>query len=285
MRYVPPPVLTLINSGSDYADADLWTITLLGGAVIRWTSADRSVSVGGNTYDVGPLISHGQIIEKMGLEVAVMDMIIDAVDTDLIGGVPVIQFIKRHGLDGANVRLDRAFAADWASPWLGTILRFSGRVTSVPQVQGGNARVVVSAWTILLNTSIPTELFQASCVHTVYDTGCGLSAEAFSAGASLTAVVSRSVFDTGFTGLPGRFALGRIVFLTGPNTGVSRAVRGNDTTGRVTLISSLPAMPTVGDVFKLYPGCDLTRGTCQTLFNNLLRHKATPFVPVPETVL
>jgi uncharacterized phage protein (TIGR02218 family) len=91
-------------------------------------------------------------------------------------------------------------------------------------------------------------------------------------------------FGSGLSVAAGDYAQGRVVFTSGANSGVARAIKAN-TTSAFTLIQPLPAVPAAGDAFTVYPGCDRTMGRCATRFNNLGRFKGTPFVPPPETSL
>ncbi|MFX8289619.1 hypothetical protein ABTL40_19955, partial [Acinetobacter baumannii] len=76
------------------------------------------------------------ISEKLGVEVATLDMTITAIDDNTVNGVPLIGFIAAHGLDGAAVKLERAYAPNWTSPITGTVIRFAGKVTGINSIQG-----------------------------------------------------------------------------------------------------------------------------------------------------
>jgi uncharacterized phage protein (TIGR02218 family) len=285
MKAASPSLIALLNGGADFQMVDLWTITLVGGAVIRWSGGDVPIVSGGHVYALGPLIERQDISEKIGLDVTTVDMAITASPDDLINGVPIIPFIRGHGFDGANVRLDRAFLTDWGLPVVGTVLRFSGRVTAISAITGDGATITVSSWTVLLNANMPANLYQAACLHAVYDAGCALNPAAFAVtgtvGASPTPTLT--MFDTSLTPPANDFAQGRIVFTSGPNTGISATVMANDGAGLFQLVSPLPTVPVAGNTFTAYPGCDLTQSRCSLRFNNLGRFKATPYVPVPET--
>lgn len=289
MKSASSELKALLATGR-YVRADIWTLTLNGGAVVRWSGADAAIPAGGNTYALGPAIDRGTITEKIGLEVATLLMNIDAGDDDTVNGTPVIQFIANRGLDGANVKLERAYAPDWAAfgpggaGATGTVLRFSGRVTSVGNIQGSHAEVTVSAWTILLNIQMPANLYQVPCLHSVYDPICGLDPDDFKATGTITGTPTALGFGSGVTGAAHLYAQGRIVFTSGVNSGLSRTIKDSDGSGGFTLIQALPAVPAAGDAFTVYQGCDLAKGTCLTKFNNLGRFKAAPFTPTPETV-
>jgi uncharacterized phage protein (TIGR02218 family) len=285
VKSASPALVTLLNSGADFQMADLWTLTLSGGSVLRWSGADVPLTANGNTYALGPAIDRGAVSEKIGLEVGTLTMTITANGDDRINGTPIIPFIAKRGLDGANVRLERAFLPDWDSPVTGTLLRFAGRVTSVGEIAGSSVELTISSWMILLNVNMPPNLYQSACLHTVYDSGCGLNPASFAASSGASGTGSQTGFGSGITGHAGDYAQGRIVFTSGANAGIARAVKSNDAAGNFSLISPLPATPAAGDAFTAYKGCDLTMGTCSSRFNNLGRFKGTPFVPQPETSL
>lgn len=283
MKTASPALLALLASGR-FVRADLWTITLNGGTVLRWTSHDLPISYGGFTWVTGPNIERSSISEKRGVEVAQLDVTITALDDNEINGSPIIGFIARHGLDGANVKLERAYAADWASPIVGTLIRFAGKVTSIKSIQGAEAQLTVSSWLVLLNANAPRNMYQAGCLRTLYDAGCGVNPNGFKATGTVAAG-GTGAFTSGVSAAAGYFAQGRVVFTSGANAGVSRTVRTFDGAGGFTLVRPLPAPCAPGDAFTAYAGCDLAKGTCLAKFNNLTRFKGTPFVPVPTTAL
>jgi hypothetical protein len=288
MKAMSPGLRTLLATGQ-YVKADCWTLTLNGGAVVRWTGADRPINANGNSFALGPAIKRGAISEKRGVEVATLSCeITGGGPYDLINGQPVIDFIRRQGLDGAIVKLEQAFAPTWASMALdgalGTLIRFGGRNTSVPEIKGDAASLTFSSWMILLNQMMPRNLYQAACLHTVYDAGCTLNPASFSTAGHITAVTGPIDFTSNLSLVADDYALGRIVFTSGANNGLSRTVRNNDSSG-FSLIQPLPGPMAIGDNFTAFPGCDLTSGRCLTRFNNLDNFKGTEFVPQPQTPL
>lgn len=283
MKVASPALVALLATRS-FVMADLWTIILSGGQVIRWSGADVDVTANGIPYVRGPGIQRTSITEAKGIAVPSMQAMITAGPADMINGAPILQFIKGRGLDGAVVRLDRAFAATWQTPVVGTILRFSGLVTSVDQVGGATAQLTVQGWTILLNANLPANLYQTGCAHTVYDAGCGLDPSLFSAAGTVGGTPTQTTFGSNLTAA-NLYAQGKVVFTSGPNIGLPRAVKSNDATGLFTLIAPLPFPPGPGDTFTAYQGCDNTMATCLAKFNNLKRFKGMPFTPVAEAAL
>lgn len=283
MKAASGPMIALLASGK-FVKADLWTLTLNGGGVVRWTSHDQPLSFGGNTWGLGPIIERGSISEKVGVEVATLDVCIQALDDNLINGTPLIPFIAKRGLDGATLKLERGYAPDWSSPLTGTVIRFAGKITSIGSIVGMTVNLTVSSWLVLLNSTMPRNQCQAGCMRTLYDAGCGVNPVTYSAGGTVTVAGSQS-FKSGLTGVPGYYSQGRIVFTSGANNGISRTVKVNLTDGTFSLIQPLPANAAIGDTFTAYAGCDLALATCIGKFSNRARFKGTPFVPVPTTSL
>lgn len=297
MRSANSATIALLATGN-YVRADLWTITLNGGTVIRWHNLDLplgKVSYGGNTWLKGPGIRRNSISEKTGVEVTTLQVDLIALATDLINGKPIIPFIAGHGLDGATIKLERAYAPDWPSMYghgagvTGTSIRFAGKVTSVDSIQGAVASFTVSSWMVLLNADMPRNLFQAACMHTLYDPGCTVNPASFSAsGHFTTGVAAGSVSGpTSLTQADAYFSLGRIVMTSGANNGLSRTVKAYaNASGQVTLSYPFANAIATGDTFTAFAGCDLTRGAngC-TKFSNLANYKGTDFVPQPTTPL
>jgi uncharacterized phage protein (TIGR02218 family) len=212
---------------------------------------------------------------------AAVDM--GVVNFDTINSTDIIPFIAKHGFDGATIKLERAYAPDWSQSITGTVIRFAGKVTSVHSIQGATANLSVSSWLVLLNTKAPRNLYQSGCLRTLYDAGCGLNPASFSAAGTVTLAGTGS-FKCGLT-TAGYYSQGRVVFTSGANNGISRTVKYNAADGTFTLVNPLPAQASIGDTFTAYAGCDLAKGTCSTKFNNLIKFKGTPFVPVPTTSL
>lgn len=291
MKAASPELQALLASGR-FVRADIWTITLNGGGIIRWTSHDADIVAGGHRFISGPAIERGSISEKTGVEVATLRVTLTGGDDDLINASPVISFIAAHGLDGASVKLERAYAPAWGLdsdgipiPVTGTVIRFAGKVTSIDSVMGGTAEFTVSSWLVLLNANSPRNHYQVGCLRTLYDAGCGVDPATFSNVGTVGSGATSMGFGSGLTGAAGYYSQGRVVFLTGANAGINRTVKINDGSGNFSLIKPLPVAPAAGDTFRAYAGCDLTKATCKDKFNNLARHKATPFVPLPTTAL
>ncbi|MGC2741676.1 MAG: DUF2163 domain-containing protein, partial [Candidatus Angelobacter sp.] len=103
-------LITWLQTATEIRMADLYTITLTGGSVLRYTTWDTTLTVSGNTFLTGPPnIERSAIEEKLGMDVATLEVTIAASATDLVNGVPILQAIGQGLFDGAAFRIDRLF--------------------------------------------------------------------------------------------------------------------------------------------------------------------------------
>lgn len=283
MKTASAEMIALLNSGQEFLIADLYTFTLAGGFVARYTGADMPLTVDGNTFAVGPLISRSRIFQKVGLEVQTMDMAINADNSMLLNGKPWLQAARAGDLDGTAVLVERTFMPAWGDTSAGKIWMFSGNISEL-KVTRTKAEFKVKSALEKLNIQWPRNLYQPGCLHTLYDTGCTLSKASFGTASSITALSSVTQIYCGLTQADDYFSLGTITFSSGANSGISRTIK-RYVRGVVTLALPLLTAPALGDTFTAYAGCDKQKSTCQAKFNNLNNFRGYPFVPVPDTVL
>jgi len=117
-------------------------------------------------------------------------------------------------------------------------------------------------------------------MNTHYDSRCGLSEAAYTHSATVTGA-SKKWLNTALPQADGYFSQGRVVFVSGDNTGVMRTVK-RYAGGQFFLVSPLPYVPQAGDAFDAVAGCDLSSATCAGRFDNLARRRSFPFVPAYE---
>lgn len=280
MRNASIELINFLATSTKAVRYDLYTVTLSGGAVFRWSAADIPIQVpGGQLFDLGPLISDTGVKLTRGLKTDGIDITLNPDERHTINGVPMITFIRKNGLDGANFMIERAFAPGPGETIVGTYIRFKGRFSKVKAVSETEATISVSAWTELLNVSMPSDVYQSSCQNVLGDAVCGIDLETFKVAGVVQAVTSASIFDTDLAAAAGAYDLGTILFTTGPNTGVKKTVKTFAFGGLVTTIIGFPAPPNTGDAFFAYPGCRLSVANCDSPFNNRIHFRGTPFVP------
>jgi uncharacterized phage protein (TIGR02218 family) len=282
-------MIALLATGGPFLMADLYTLTLKGGTVYRWTSADTPLTVGANTWtcpaDTGagcPLIHRGSIRNARGLEVQTTDLTLYCANQPSIGGVSVQRFSLNGGFDGATVRVERAMMATWGDTSAGTVMLFEG---SVAGVDPSSTQVILHLKSELekLQIQMPRITYQPYCNNWIGDAACGVALASWTDACTATGTPT----TTALTGTPahadGYYSNGVIAFTTGANAGARRAV-ASYLSGVLVPSIPFPSAPAPGDQFTVFPGCDRTTGAggC-TRFSNLNRYRGTPFVPVPET--
>lgn len=281
MKNASPALISLLNSGGPFYMADLYTFTLSTGTIVRYANYDMTLIYSGNTYDSnGPGFERTSVRTVFGLEVDTLDIKIWPDATDQIGGLPWIQAAARGVLDNATLSLDRAFMSS-PGTIVGTLNIFSGRVSDLSMTRT-EVDMTVKSDLELLNIQMPRELYQANCLHTLYDTDCGLNRASFAVTTTVLAAISTTKLNVGLTNPDGYFDLGYGQFTSGVLNGVKRTVKAYGG-GTVILLNPLPQLPNSGDTMTFYPGCDKLQPTCANKFNNLVNFKGFPFIPVPET--
>jgi uncharacterized phage protein (TIGR02218 family) len=273
-----------LQTATEIRMADLYTIILKNGAALRYTTWDTNLTVLGNTFLTGPpSITRSAIEEKLGMEVATLEVTLEASLTDTVNGVPILQAIGQGIFDGATFRIDRLFM-DSASQQIGTAVRFSGFIGAVDELTRASAKLTVNAGTAYLNLQLPAIILQPGCTNTLFDARCGLFKASFAnnlvvqAGSTVNKIISGSAQPDTY------FDNGQLIFTSGPNTGLVKAIR-QYIAGVMSFNSPLPFAPNAGDIFTAYPGCDKTQATCTGKFNNLANFEGFPYVPAPETAI
>jgi uncharacterized phage protein (TIGR02218 family) len=273
-----------LQTATEIRMADLYTITLKNGTALRYTTWDTNLVVLGNKFLTGPPnIARSAIEEKLGMDVATLEITIEASLADTIIGVPVLQAIGQGLFDGAGFRIDRLFM-DSNSNQIGTVVRFSGFVGPVEELTRAGAKLTVNAGTAYLNMQLPAIILQPGCTNTLFDPRCGLLKASFAnnlvaqPGSTLNKIITASAQPDTY------FDNGQLIFTGGPNSGLVKAIR-QYIGGVIYFNSPLPSLPNAGDSFTAYPGCDKTQATCTGKFNNLPNFEGFPYVPVPETAI
>jgi hypothetical protein len=203
-------LVPLIQSATELPYAECFTITLIDGTVLRYTNLDVPVWLNGQYFTANAVRINGLKFKQtatLEIDEQSIDMICSSSDT--IKGVPVLQAIREHVLDGATLQRDRAFfdpATGWPpSPVAGAIAAggvtlFKGRVAEVTALGRTTATLNVKSGPVLLDVDFPRNIFQASCLHTLYDSGCGLNKGAYQAFGTVGAGATNSVIPISLGG-------------------------------------------------------------------------------------
>lgn len=286
MKSATGGLATFLLTAKSMVYADLYTITLNGGTIIRWTTHDFAVAYSGNTFQRGPAIMDNGVKSKRGVQVDTLDVTVYADAATQVSGTPFLTFVRRGGLDGATIKVERAMGSDFASGIGGGYIRFAGRISEIKSLSKTEVTLGCSSWLELLNVDMPTNIISAGCINTLYGAACGLNKATFAATGTASAGGTASTFGSSLTAqATGYFDLGYVLFTSGANAGLQRTVKTHVTGGSFTLTTALVAAPAAGDAFTAYPGCTHTQAICLSKFSNLANFRGMPFVPPPETAL
>lgn len=286
----PGALAALLNGAGGGASAalldmeDLYTITLQGGQVLRYTSGLVLRTVAGNTWLTGPLLKRSRLKWGVGITVDTLTVNISARPDVLVNGVPFMRFIAAGGLAGAQVLLERLFSAPGAAQPTGMLHRFGGRVADI----GGGRHertLTVRSTTELLDKMVPADLYQPGCKNEVFDPLCGLVRAVWQVAGTASAASNtlRTAFAHALPQPLGYFDLGVLTITSGPNAGVKRTVR-EYTPDLLTVAAPWPFPVSAGTTFTVLPGCDKQQATCSAKFNNLPGFRGEPYIPAPDTV-
>ncbi len=276
--------------------ADLYTITLEDGTVLRYTTADIDLDVpeplltAGTPYPPArpwrtfrsalSLFERSQITWKLGLEVETIDIQAYPDAGDLVKGLPFIQALERGYFDGAEIQVERIFMPirDYTDTSAGPIILWAGRMGDIEDFGRTSAPLRCNSHLELLNIKIPRNQYQPACMHTLYDAGCGVVKAGYQVLGNAGSGATASAISVPSTGKPdGWFDQGIIII-----GGISRTVKKWASEVAVTILP-FESTPAAGTPVILLPGCDKTKATCESKFANLINFRGYPYVPVPET--
>jgi uncharacterized phage protein (TIGR02218 family) len=269
------------NPDAPIAFADCFTFTLSTGTVLTYTNVDVPIVYNGTTFSAsGPLVQGLKYKASVGLEVDKQQITIAARPTDLIAGNPFLNALRDGAMDGATVQRDRVFMTALGGTVVGGVTLFHGRVSTVDMVGRTSATLTIASDLVVLDYDMPRNLYSTTCLHTLYDSGCGVIRGTYATAGTVGAGSTATLID--FSGAIAANAQGSIVFTSGVNANVRVTVKSVVAGTSLTLIYPLPSVPATGDGFTVYAGCDHSRATCQSRFNNLANFRGFPFVPPPQ---
>ena len=229
----------------------------------------------------GPAITRGRTRIVLGVEVDTLDVTLYPRSDSMLNGLTIAAACAQGAMDGATMKLERAFLATDLSV-IGSTILFFGRFADL-SVSRTEIGVRVNSFLEALNTQLPRNVYGGGCVHTLYDARCTVARSAFAVAGSVQAGATAQRISCALANVSGWFNAGYILMTSGQLTGTRRTIKSY-LPGAITLLSALPTAPATGDTFNVYPGCN--RGTdCAAKFGNLPNFRATPYIPVPETAI
>jgi uncharacterized phage protein (TIGR02218 family) len=231
-------------------------------------------------------IERGDITTATGVKVDDCTITLQCPMDYTINSLSLPSFAIIGGFDNAHVKIECAIMPAYGDTSAGVLHLFEGYVSDI-KIDISKVELTVSAESIRLDTQIPTLVYQPSCTHTHYDSGCALSRAPFTASCTVVAGSDKGhLLFVDVNGV-GFFDLGKVTFTSGLNNALTRTVKTH-TVGAfsaVALTENLPFSPAVGDTFTITAGCDKLRSTCTAKFNNAVHFLGWEYMPVPEASL
>jgi uncharacterized phage protein (TIGR02218 family) len=291
MKPTSSALLTYLNNARVNPDvplmfADVFSFTLMSGLVLRYTNVDVSFVYSGATYLANSVRVDGlKYTAKTGLEVDQQQITLAALPTDTISaGAPFLQALRDGSFDGCEIQRNRVFFSDTiGGTAIGDVLLFKGRLGVIDEIGRTTAKLTVNSDLVLLDIDVPRNVYQPTCLHTLYDSGCTLVKNAFGTNGVVASGSTASVIN--WTGSTLNFQQGSITFTSGVNLGATATVGSIAVGTSLTLLYPLESAPASGDTFTVYFGCDHTPGTCRSKFNNLANFRGFPYVPPPQMAI
>lgn len=304
----------LEGNAREAVQIDLYTFSLIGGTVFRWSGGNApltvpaagfpsaSINAGANrTFALGPSFGRSKVTTKIGIDPSELDIAVYSSGA-VSGGYTFAQMAHLGLLDGATVELDRFFAPASTSgialdTSLGCLVWFRGKVADIEIGRSVVTVKVKSPLNRLATTQFPARLYASTCSHVFGAPMCGYDRVAGKNGAgastgwgqqSITALagsVQSAIHASYVPGTtPSPYIEGTITGLTGANAGASRTI-DNHAAGVVYFAKPFLSPVSVGDTFQLLPGCSHNSDYCDTVLNNLARFGGFPNIPPPEAAI
>jgi len=277
MKPASTALQTLLGA-NQFAMADCYTFTLQDGTVARYTSADIDVvdQATGNVFAAsGPFFERSKVKFQKGVQVDELDLTLTAGPSHLLEGAPWLSALTAGILDGAELRLDRAFMPTFGDTSAGLVTLFVGRVAEV-DVGRTQATLKANTHLELLSQQWPWRLFQPGCTRALYDAGCGVNQAGYAQPVTVGSGSTTQNIVTNLSQGSAWASLGLLVFTAGALAGKTFGIRSDDGAGNLQPTTPLPIPPSSGDTLTVYPGCDKQQSTCHTKFNNLQNFEGFP---------
>jgi uncharacterized phage protein (TIGR02218 family) len=241
---------------------------------------------GGVTYRANSILVDGlKYKAAVGLEADQQQITVAARSSDTItGGAPFLQALRDGSFDGCEIVRYRVFFSDrLGGTAIGATMLFKGRLGKIDEIGRTSAKLTVNSDLMLLDIDMPRNMYQPTCLHTLYDSGCGLGKASFGSNGVVGAGSTASIIY--WPGASANFAQGTITFTSGLLAGVATTVGSAVNGSALNLINPLRSVPAAGDRFSVFFGCDHTLTTCQSKFNNLANFRGFPYVPPPQMAI
>ena len=271
-----------LNQDKSFITCTLYELNLKSGVSHYYTDRDVPFTNQGKQYRAdGPIFESIQTQTNSRVSVDKLTIKVYSGPQDKVGGATFMEVAHNGGLDGAVLTVRRAFF-DEDGTLIDVLDRFKG---DVEVRSGGGLYVQIDVKSVAqrLNTDWPRRRYYPQCPYCLYSEECGVDVRKYRKRVRVESVPAynqvrfNTTFDNGY------YDAGGIEWLSGPLVGQTTQVMKSNG-GVLTFITSSDTRPEVGNEAFIYPGCDKTPQTCRAKFNNFSRNRATPYVPLKETI-
>lgn len=287
MRQADDALKAFLLSKQPFWTADIFTFTLIDGGVLRFTSADYPLYWGGTKWEaVGPLIQRTRWNVKNTLEVPTLDVTVLTTGDDYSGGN--INTLAHSGVfDGCKLTLQRGFMPTPGDLIYGAPVLFEGK-TGGAKIGAKGVKFTFKGQNVKLQQYMPKNRFVSTCIHNLFDAGCGAARPDFTypwtiGGGNTTTVIH---WGTSSPSYADNFGLGTVLFTSGPAAGQRRTIDHADG-GAFFLAHPLDNVPQSGDTISITYGCDKSRDGSHgcVFFHQEIHFRGFRFIPQAETGL
>ena len=233
-----------------------------------YTSYERDIIFQGNTYKAVAL-KRGEFTKQNKLSATRVSLDLGLTD-------PISRYVANFPPQLTTMTITKIFVPDDSL----TMQLFKGRLIGVNFSTPGKASADFEAQVKLFRSKIPKMVHQASCNNQLYDKFCKLSKVDFRAVGVVT--VSGNVLTSAAFGAfaDDFFYMGHVETDFGDLRLITKH-KGND----ITLHSPFDTRVITGTTVEAFAGCDLSKETCRTKFDNFANFRGFPFIPSNNPVV
>jgi uncharacterized phage protein (TIGR02218 family) len=290
LRTCSPALALALQGGVQLWSADIFKFALVDGVTVyTWAAWDSDLTVGSTVYSSrAPWLERSQWNVSNKMEVPSLKVTLAALNDSFEGGGNIKLQIHNGLFDGATFLLSRVFMdSPGNTVALGTIDLFGGSVSGI-ELTGLAADITIKGKVNLLDQNAPRNVFQIGCNHAFCDTGCTLNRAAYTTSYTVgTSPTTTFIPWTSAPSNPTRYINGTMALTGGAASGQRRNIANADSTG-LTLAYPLYVLPSAGDAFTAFEGCDKTfnaAGSVQscTARGNTQNYRGFEYVPPPNS--
>jgi phage conserved hypothetical protein BR0599 len=269
-----PPALAAHLAGPATTTCHAWRLTRKDGLVLGFTEHDRDLEFDGTVFSAASGFAASEVETGLGLHADGADLA-GAFSSDTISAGDLAD--GRY--DGAEVE---TFLVNWRDPEAQHVL-LSTRELGEVRAAAGAFRAELRSLAARLDAP-QGRLYARRCDAELGDDRCRVDLAAFTFASTVTGVAADGTLTAAGLGdhAAGRFRNGRLTFSSGRLAGLSFRIAEHAVPGGAAVLTfwAPPAAPAApGDAFTIEAGCDKTRETCSTSFDNILNFQGFPFMP------